>query len=273
MDGSRAMAQNRWSEDLALLVAAAGEAGRVAMTYFRKDPDVTWKNGGRSPVTEADFAANRVLAERLRPARPHYGWLSEESDDDPARLGHETLFVIDPIDGTRGFIDGLSDWVVSAAVVHAGRPVAGVLYAPAKEETFTAIAGGPAFKNGVVLDPAGASAADAPFRLSGSREMMARLDPAFTATVHRAAHVPSLAYRIAMIADGRLDATLVRPAAHDWDIAAAELILEATGGRLCDDTGAPVAYNRADVSHGFLVAASGGAIERLLRHFSPPVDG
>lgn len=264
-------AGTRWDADLALLVSAARDAGAAAMTYFRKDPEVTWKNGGRSPVTEADFAANRVLADCLRPARPAYGWLSEESDDDPVRLTQETLFVIDPIDGTRGFIDGSADWVVSAAVVHAGRPVAGVLYAPVRDEVFTAVQGGPAHKNGVPLaiaDPR----RDAPLRISAGKDMLKRLDPAFAAGVERTAHVPSLAYRIAMIADGRIDATLVKPHAHDWDIAAAELILECAGGRLCDCEEMPVIYNRPDVSHGFLVGAGNAVMPGLLRHFSPVGD-
>ena len=264
-------AANRWDADLALLVAAAKEAGAAAMTYFRKDPEVTWKNGGRSPVTEADFAANRVLADRLRPARAGYGWLSEESDDDPVRLTQETLFVIDPIDGTRGFIDGASNWVVSAAIVHAGRQVAGVLYAPVRDEVYTAVAGGTAHKNGVALSIADPRA-EGPLRISGGKDMMKRFDPDFALGLERTAHVPSLAYRIAMIADGRIDATLVKPHAHDWDIAAAELILECAGGRLCDCDEAPVIYNRADVSHGFLMGAGNAVMPGLLRHFSPVGD-
>jgi myo-inositol-1(or 4)-monophosphatase len=264
-------AGTRWDSDLELLVSAARKAGAAAMTYFRKDPEVTWKNGGRSPVTEADFAANHVLADCLRPAREGYGWLSEESDDDPVRLTQETLFVIDPIDGTRGFIDGASNWVVSAAVVHAGRPVAGVLYAPVRDEVYTAVAGGSAFKNGeplVIADPRAAG----PLRISGGKDLMTRFEPEFAAGIARAPHVPSLAYRIAMIADGRIDATLVKPNAHDWDIAAAELILECAGGRLCDCDETPVIYNRADVSHGFLIGAANAVMPGLLRHFSPAGD-
>src|SRR6218665_3424498 len=96
--------EDPWAADLALLSRAAREAGREAMSFFRNDPEVTWKNGGHAPVSEADFAATRVLHEILRPARPQYGWLSEESDDAPARLESETVYVIDPIDGTRAFI-------------------------------------------------------------------------------------------------------------------------------------------------------------------------
>ena len=272
MNPAHATPPSLWDDDLALLLQAARAAGEVAMGYFRKDPEVTWKNGGHSPVTEADFAANRVLDERLRAARPGYGWLSEESDDDPVRLGCEALFVIDPIDGTRAFIAGEETWVVSAAVVHRGRPVAGVLYAPVMDEAFSAVAGGVALKNGQPITVNRADPA-ARLKIACAKDMLGHFDSAFAARVERAPHVPSLAYRLAMVADGRLDATLVKPNAHDWDIAAAELVLECAGGVLSDCNAKPVAYNRPAVSHGFLCAVAEPLQEPLLRHFSWPGKG
>ncbi len=137
-----------WTADLDLLVGAARLAGARALDFFRKGPEVWWKNGGRSPVSAADFAANDILKKELLSARPNYGWLSEETDDDAGRLDCETVFVIDPIDGTRAFIAGKDIWCVSAAVVHRGKPVAGVLFAPSLGELFTASAGGPAPRPG-----------------------------------------------------------------------------------------------------------------------------
>lgn len=267
---SAASHSGRWAGDLALLALAARAAGDVAMSYFRRDPEVSWKNGGRSPVSEADFAANHLLAEQLRAARPDYGWLSEESDDDRARLEAETLFVIDPIDGTRAFLAGEPTWAVSAAVVHRGRPVAGVLYAPALGEEFTATAGGPALKNGEAVK---VRAPEETLRIACGKDVLDRFDAAIRPRIERVPHVPSLAYRIAMVADGRLDATLVKPDAHDWDIAAAEVLLEAAGGSLCDCNGAAVEYNRAEVSHGFLCAAAGPLAASLIRQFSWPGKG
>jgi len=118
-------AAGSWAEDLDLIRAAASAAGEVAMGFFGKSPEVWYKNENRSPVSAADFAANEKLAQMLRAARPNYGWLSEETEDDAARLGCETLFVVDPIDGTRAFIAGLDTWCVSVAVVHRAVPVAG----------------------------------------------------------------------------------------------------------------------------------------------------
>ncbi|RUU48953.1 3'(2'),5'-bisphosphate nucleotidase CysQ, partial [Mesorhizobium sp. M2C.T.Ca.TU.002.02.1.1] len=124
-------------DDLALLRDAAREAGAIAMGYFGNNPQV-WMKGGTSPVSEADHAADAYLRETLLRARPDYGWLSEETADDHARLSARRTFVVDPIDGTRGFLDGLHSWCVSVAVVEEGRSLAGVLECPAKGETYWA---------------------------------------------------------------------------------------------------------------------------------------
>src|SRR5712664_1853384 len=117
-------------DDLDLLVAAAREAAALALTFFGQDPR-SWAKGATSIVSEADFALDRLLAERLRTARPDYGWLSEETADNPERLDRRRVFVVDPIDGTRAFLSGRSEWCVSLAVVADGRPVVAVLLAPA----------------------------------------------------------------------------------------------------------------------------------------------
>ncbi len=251
----------RWQDDLALLLDAAKAAGEAAMSFFGKDPDVWWKNHDRSPVSAADYAANDILHERLLAERPHYGWLSEESEDDQSRLDCETLFVVDPIDGTRAFVGGKPVWCVSAAVVHKKRPVAGVLVAPALDEVFCAYRGGPALKNDERLECACALPGESV--IAAPEEAFGRLAGDYRGRAVRAAHVPSLAYRIAMVADGRLHGTLVKPNSHDWDIAAAELILEMAGGILCDRGNNVPSYNEPDVRHGFLLAACNDEMSRL----------
>ncbi|WP_411033235.1 3'(2'),5'-bisphosphate nucleotidase CysQ [Shinella sp. BYT-45] len=243
-----------WTADLDLLVGAARLAGARALDFFRKGPDVWWKNGGRSPVSAADFAANDILKKELLSARPNYGWLSEETDDDAGRLDCETVFVIDPIDGTRAFIAGKDIWCVSAAVVHGGRPVAGVLFAPSLDELFTAALDRPALKNGQPIAATGPDAAR-PMRMAAPEDMAHGIDRHMSGGVHRISHVPSLAYRLAMVADGRIDATLVKRNSHDWDLAAADLILSRAGGSLVTLDGKPLSYNRPTVSHETLCAA------------------
>lgn len=259
---------NRWDEDLALILAAAVAAGDTALGYFRRTLDVRWKNEGRSPVSEADLAANDILKTRLLGARPHYGWLSEETDDDETRLTRETVFVVDPIDGTRAFIAGKELWCISVAIVHRGLPAAGVLYAPALGELFEATHEGEARKNGepiAVRDPAPKEK----LQVAVAEDLSRKLISPYRESIVRVPHVPSLAYRLAMIADGRIDGTIIKRNSHDWDLAAADLILARAGGTLCGLDGMPLSYNRPIVSHGFLGAASGAALPALLAASRP----
>jgi len=240
-----------YQTDLDLLVEAALVAGREALKFFRNDVKIWWKNEGSSPVTAADHAANDILHAMLRGARPGYGWLSEETDDDPARLAQTHVFIVDPIDGTRAFMTGLDTWCVSAAVTENGRSVAGVLYAPSLDELYVADASGRVEKNGAALSIAPRSG---PVRVSAGDDMVKRFTQPF-GPIERVSKIPSLAYRLAMVADGRLDATIVKPNAHDWDLAAADLILANAGGGVCDIHGEPLAYNSPTARHGILFAA------------------
>ena len=203
--------------DLELLKDAAKDAGALAMTFFRNNPNA-WSKAGGSPVTEADMAVDAFLRARLLAERPNYGWLSEETADDPARLSCDTIFAVDPIDGTRGFIEGDDRWCVSLAVVRHGRPVAAALNVPARGEFYTAIEGGGAGWARTRLRVSERSEI-AGARLAGPRGWLktaaiqglgAELQP----------HVPSLAYRFALVATGRIDAAFASPRANDWDLAA-----------------------------------------------------
>ncbi|UCI06089.1 3'(2'),5'-bisphosphate nucleotidase CysQ [Mesorhizobium sp. B1-1-8] len=246
-------------KDLALLRDAAREAGAIAMRYFGNSPQV-WMKGGTSPVSEADHAADNYLRETLLKARPDYGWLSEETADDHARLSACRTFVVDPIDGTRGFLDGLHSWCVSVAVVEDGRSLAGVLECPAKQETYWAMPGEGAFLNGkrIRVRPLGDTV-----DIGGPKPLIDLMPEAWQGRIRRAAYIPSLAYRLAMIAAGKLDATFVKPNAHDWDIAAADLILVEAGGALLDRGGQPPRYAGSVINHGALAAGSGELLDIL----------
>jgi len=246
-------------EDLALLRDAAREAGVIAMRYFGNNPQV-WMKGGTSPVSEADHAADAYLRETLLKARPDYGWLSEETADDHARLSARRTFVVDPIDGTRGFLDGLHSWCVSVAVVENGRSLAGVLECPAKQETYWALPGEGAWLNGRRIH---VRAPGETLDIGGPKPLVDLLPEPLQGRLRRAAYIPSLAYRLAMIANGKLDATFVKPNAHDWDIAAADLILAEAGGALLDRSGKPPRYAGEVINHGALAAGSGQLLDVL----------
>jgi myo-inositol-1(or 4)-monophosphatase len=270
------MAGDEASADLALIRDAAREAGTIAMRHFRNDPDV-WMKNGTSPVSAADIAVDTFLRETLSLARPDYGWLSEETVDNPARLGRRRTFVVDPIDGTRAFIAGRDTWCVSIAVVEAGSPLAGVLECPALGEFYEAAEGGPALLNGAELRIAAASSSVAGSPIAGPKvagpDAMLKRAPSWIRGGPHIPYIPSLAYRIAMVAGGALDATFVKPNAHDWDLAAADLILRRAGGRLVERDGAAPAYAGADPRHGALAAGCGALLDAMARVIAGLDDG
>ena len=130
--------------DRDLLREVTLRAGQLALTFFRQNPRA-WSKEGGSPVTEADMAVDTFLRAELQGARQHYGWLSEETEDDPAARSQDSVFIVDPIDGTRGFMEGDERWCVSMALVRDKRPVAAALYAPALDEMYIAAVGSGAF--------------------------------------------------------------------------------------------------------------------------------
>lgn len=237
----------------------------MALGYFGNNPRA-WTKDANSPVTEADIAADRTLFARLTVARPDYGWLSEETADTPDRLRRKRLFIVDPIDGTRGFMEGSLDWCVSVAVVEDDRPLFGVLYVPAREELFDAAAGEGARLNGVPLR-VGEPVLGGQLRFAGPMRHFRALANAGFRLGER--HVtPSLAYRLALVAAGRIDVATATGDARDWDLAAADLLVHEAGGSLCDAEGALIRYNRPDPRHSALIAAA----PRLCGAVTGPVD-
>jgi myo-inositol-1(or 4)-monophosphatase len=238
-------------------VEAARHAGEMALAYFRPGmtthAEISHKAGG-SPVTEADFLVDRFLKQRLETLLPEAGWLSEETEDSLARLSKNLVFVVDPIDGTRGFMSGRSAWAVAIALVEDGRPLFGIVHAPALGETYVAIKGAGARLNDKAIEVSKIRAIGAETRVAA---------PVFLAKqLHEAGlrfdlqpKISSLALRIAAVASGALDAGFASENSHDWDIAAADLILHEAGGRLASLDGCAIVYNRQDTRHGLLTAA------------------
>ncbi|MBV1706356.1 MAG: 3'(2'),5'-bisphosphate nucleotidase CysQ [Hyphomicrobiales bacterium] len=242
----------------------AREAGRKALAWFEPGAstraEVTLK-GGYSPVSAADLEVDRYLRMALRELVPQAGWLSEETPDDGSRRSSPEAFIIDPIDGTGGFIRGEREWCVSIALVRDGVPVMAVVEAPALGETFTAQAGAGAWLNKARICVA-QETAGAPLRLCGPARIasLSGLPP-----LQLRPRLPSLAYRLMLVADGRLDATVASPNAHDWDIAAADLILREAGGVLIDHNGEALRYDRAELRHKELFAGRPSLAEMLRR--------
>ncbi|MEO8114791.1 MAG: 3'(2'),5'-bisphosphate nucleotidase CysQ [Phenylobacterium sp.] len=250
------------ADDLALILEAATEAGALAERLREAGLDTQYK-AGDSPVTNADLACDQLLKDRLLSARPDYGWLSEETADDPARLAKRRLFVVDPIDGTRAFIKGRPWWAVSVAVVEDDRPIAGVVAAPQVAQIYTATAGGGATLNG---QPIRASEIDMleDSGMVGDPRMFAH--PAWPTPwpAMRIEQRNSTAYRMCLVAAGAFDAAVVLVAKHDWDLAAADLIATEAGCYVGDHQGAGFHYNGPRPLQRSLICAAPGIAPLIL---------
>lgn len=250
--------------DLALLIDAARTAGDIARAHFRAEPEI-WTKSDDSPVTEADIAIDRVLRTDLRAARPDYGWLSEETEDDPARLSAERVFIVDPIDGTRAFIEGQTSFAHSLAIVDRGEVSTGVVYLPMEDKLYAAGRG-----LGATLNTARISVS-ARTRVEDARALVTRPNTqpkhwkGGVPPLHRN-YRPSIAYRLALVAEGRFDATLTFRDTWEWDIAAGAILVEEAGGTVTDATGAPIRFNRARPSASGIIVATPGLHGSLLRH-------
>ena len=242
--------------DLALLEDRVRAAGKIALQFFCGNYK-RWNKAGGSPVTEADLAIDTFLKNELRSRQPDYGWLSEESLDDPARLQAQRIFVVDPIDGTVAFMKGRPHFTICAAVVEDARAVAGVVFNPATDECFTAGLGQGAFLNGVAIH-AGTRTEIAGCRLLGNKQVFDGWPPMHIE------NVSSIAYRVALVAAARFDAMISLTTKRDWDLAAADIILSEASGRLVDGDGQPLAYNRPMAIQGATIAAGPGLIAPFL---------
>lgn len=262
------------ASDLALIEAAARDAGAIARAAFGQQFE-TWSKGDAGPVTEVDLAIDAMLAERLRAARPDYGWLSEETADTTDRLDHATVFIVDPIDGTRAFIAGEPQFCISIGIAHDGAAVLGAVYNPMLDEMFVGGTDIPATRNGAPIQ-ASARAILPDSRLIGRprffengprwREPWPSLDLEWRL---------SIAYRLALIAAGAFDGAVMPGYKNEWDTVAGAAILEAAGGRVSDMTGAPLVFNQPDPRAPGCVAAGSDLhpllIERV-RHLPHPRD-
>ena len=248
--------------DLALLTDAALAAGEIALRYFRRNLKV-WEKPGEGPVTEADIAVNDMLTDRLRGARPSYGWLSEETPDTDERLDCEHLFLIDPIDGTQAFIAGDSSFSHSLAVARNGEVTAAVVYLPAKDLLYAARIN--ATCNGQPIRCSNHGGIDGATLLTPKTNMVPELwhGPVPDVTRH---FRPSVAYRLCLVAEGAFDGMLSLRQAWEWDIAAGALIAAQAGAAVTNRRGEALRFNMEPPrSNGVLVAAPGLHGELLAR--------
>ena len=252
------------ARDAALLNDTVREAGALALSLFGTDLK-NWTKGASSPVSEADIRVNDLLESRLRTATPDYGWLSEESADDEARLDKNRVWIVDPIDGTRGYLAGREDWCVSVALVEQGSTVLAAVFAPASDEFFFAMRGHGTVLNAVPVFATSGTALDFS-RVAGPKPLVERLSPQSDDIILHP-RIGSLALRLCRVAQGNLDAAFAGGQSRDWDLAAANLIVHEANGNMTALSGDTIAYNRREVTHGMLVAAGRDRHARIVEHF------
>ncbi|MEM9667365.1 MAG: 3'(2'),5'-bisphosphate nucleotidase CysQ [Pseudomonadota bacterium] len=251
-------------DDLRIMRQVALEGGRLALSYLNRDVSRVWEKTPGHPVTDADLAVDALLSDRLRAARPDYGWLSEETVDDLAGRMRQRIWVVDPIDGTRAFVRGDPNWCIGIAVVEDGIPVASVVYAPVFNELFYARIGGGCYLNGKSIS-ASAQLGEVGMRIITNPSMIAHPDwpePWPQLTVADPKPNATL-YRMALVAAGRWDAALVLFRKSDWDLASGALLVSEAGGVATTHVGENFEFNRTVPAQRSMVAA-GKALHPLL---------
>ncbi|MBV9532515.1 MAG: 3'(2'),5'-bisphosphate nucleotidase CysQ [Bradyrhizobium sp.] len=260
----RSTPQETPSREERLLKDTVREAGALALSLFRTDLK-TWTKGSSSPVSEADIAVNKLLKARLRAKTPDYGWLSEEDADEEDRLSRRRVWTVDPIDGTRSYLAGREDWCVSVALVEDCAPLLAAVFAPASGEFFFAMRGQGTRRNGAKVHATRGTGLDFS-RVAGPRTVVERLERD-KGEIALHPRIASLALRLCRVAEGSLDAAFAGGQSHDWDLAAAHLIVQEADGKISELSGRGIVYNRRDVTHGMLVAAGLDRHARIVAHF------
>lgn len=241
------------SDDLALIEAAAREVGEVACELRDAGLQI-WDKGG-TPVTNADLRVDQMLREHLGAARPDYGWLSEETADDAARLSVKRIFVVDPIDGTVAYMKHRPWWAVSIAVVEDGRPIAGVVHAPSLKETYVAVKGKGATLNGESIQASDVADIE-DCAMLGDAKMFLHPDWPRAWPSMKVETRNSIAYRMCLVASGAFDAAIALSAKNEWDLAAADLICSEAGALATDHLGRAFIYNDPNPRAPSLICAA-----------------
>ncbi len=253
--------------DLELIIDAAKNAGAIATKYFRKDPQVWDKPDGAGPVTEADLAVNEYLETTLRSTRSSYGWLSEETEDHAARLKTDRQFIVDPIDGTRAFIEGNNNWSHSIAVCENGAITHAVVYLPLRDQMYTAEKGKGAFLNGNPITATSQGDLHTANVLTAKPNMAPshwqNAVPDFNVSFRS-----SLAYRLALVAHGRFDAMLTLRRTWEWDVAAGVLIASEAGAKSVTKDGETPRFNNPEPSLNCIITGAPKLTDNILNELA-----
>ena len=254
--------------ELNIAKEAAIEAGCIILNYYKADNEIQEKAYHNS-VTTADREADSRLKEILLGERPYYGWLSEETVDSPDRLGKERVWVVDPLDGTKEFIEGVPNFVVSVALVESGTSIVGVLFNPVTNETFTAAQGEGAQLNGEAIQCAAKDNVKDMVILNSRSETRRGLWEPYVGTFGELRAIGSVAYKLGLTAAGQADIFASLRPKNEWDICAGTCIIREAGGKVINLNGNNISFNQEKtlIEPG-LIAGEIQAVDKLCKVFS-----
>jgi myo-inositol-1(or 4)-monophosphatase len=250
------MEESDLTRELKLAKKAAREAGEILRGYYKREGLKVGLKSPDNPVTQADLEADSAIKKVLRDPFPSYGWLSEETVDNDDRLKCRRVWIVDPLDGTKEFINGIPEFSVAIALIEDGVPILGVTYNPIKREMYS-------------------SARGVGCHLNTRRVRVTRLRTLKRATVLASrsetargewqvfhgmlivSPTGSVAYKLAMVAAGKADATFTRSPKSEWDIASGAALVAEAGGTITDAAGRELRFNKRNVKLEGLIADNG----------------
>ncbi|HUA35730.1 MAG TPA: 3'(2'),5'-bisphosphate nucleotidase CysQ [Candidatus Binataceae bacterium] len=265
---SRKLAASKAAGDLKreldLAKKAARAAGDILRGHWHKGGYEIGSKGKDNPVTQADLEADRALKKFLHDPFPHYGWLSEETADTKDRRKCSRVWIVDPLDGTKEFIRGVPEFVVAIALVEDGVPVLGVTYNPIKREMVWGARGlGCHFNTKPVRVTRKRTIKNALVLASRSETARGEWEP--FKDILKISPTGSVAYKLAMVAAGKADATFTRSPKSEWDVASGAALIMLAGGKVTDIDGNALKFNRRNVILKGMVADNGAIHDELMK--------
>jgi len=243
---------------------AIKKASDIILKYYNSSYNIKMKGIG-NPVTEADIEADKILKEILMHETPEFGWLSEETRDSKSRLNNKLVWVVDPLDGTKEFVEGVPNFVISVGLVENGKPVLGTIYNPVTKELFTAYKGNGTKLNGINCKISMKNQFDKISMLNSRSETKAKLWDSYKKYFNKVIPIGSIAYKLAMVATNKADMVASLKPKNEWDICAGHCLINESGGKLITSLGEEVTYNNSNtlITPG-LIAGNSDVVNNMM---------